>query len=87
MIQDIAPKVFHNEFENKQPDDRASILVFKDRKCLIWRGKYDDISFPTKKDCGDGLFYTYLFRIDDEESRRIGKCVYRRVEDSVDLPV
>ena len=67
MIQDIAPKVFHNEFENLQPGSNASVLVFKDRKCLIWRGKYGDISFPSAKDCGEGFSYTYLFRIDDEE--------------------
>ncbi len=67
MIQDIAPKVFHNEYENKQPDDQASILIFKDRKCLIGQGQFGEVLFPSKKDCGDGLFYTYLFRIDDEE--------------------
>ena len=67
MIQDIAPKVFHNEYIHKQPDDGASVLIFRERKCLIRREKYGDIAFPAKKECGDVLFYTYLFRIDDEE--------------------
>ena len=67
MIQDIAPKIYYNEFYNKQPDDTAFVLLFKGRKCLIRREKYGDIAFPTKSESGESLFYTYLFRIDDEE--------------------
>lgn len=73
MIQDIAPKVFYNEYIHKQPDDRAFVLIFRERKCLIRREKYGDIVFPTKKECGDGLFYVYLFRIDNDEYY-LGSC-------------
>ena len=67
MIQDIAPKIYYNEYYNKQPDDDAFVLLFNGRKCLIRREKYGDIAFPTKRESGESLFYTYLFRIDDEE--------------------
>ncbi len=67
MIQDIAPKIYYNEYYNKQPDDTAFVLLFKGRKCLIRREKYGDIAFPTKRESGESLFYTYLFRIDEEE--------------------
>lgn len=67
MIQDISPKVFHNEYVHKKPDDSAFVLIFNGRKCLIRREQYGDIVFPTKEECGEGLFYTYLFRVDDQE--------------------
>ncbi len=33
-----------------------------------------------------GFGFLGVFRIDAEESRRLGKCVYRRVADEADLP-
>ena len=67
MIQDIAPKVFYNEYVNKQPDDEAFVLIFKEGKCLIRRDRFEEIHFPEKALCGESLLYTYLFRIDGEE--------------------
>ena len=67
MIQDIYPRVFNNAYEHKQPDGEAYVLIYRDGKCLVRRDAYGDIVFPKRKECSDGLLYTYLFRIDQEE--------------------
>ena len=67
MIQDIYPQIFHNEYERRQPDEDAKVLIYRDRKCLLRQKTREGIVFPTAGDCGEALDYVYLFRIDDEE--------------------
>lgn len=71
MIQDIKPKVFHNEYIEKCPEINDFVMFFMGKKILI---KETDgrIAFPCKQEM-DILFqnaqeevnYTYLFCIDN----------------------
>ena len=67
MIQDIAPKQFYNAYEDLRPDEDATILIYKGRRCLMHLDRRNEVFFPKRKECGGKLHYTYLFRIDDEE--------------------
>ncbi len=67
MIQDIAPKVFHNEYVHKQPGPDDQVLIYKRRRSLMHVDRDGEVMFPLKKECPPRLHYTYLFRIDDEE--------------------
>ena len=67
MIQDIAPHVFHNEYQPERPDAEDTVLAFQPRKVLA-RGAAGEEIYPKVKDIGQvkGKLY-YLFRIDEEK--------------------
>ena len=71
MIQDIAPKVFHNPYiPGKSPRDDDSIYCFDGERALVIE-EGEAIRLPLYKDMtaafGEELEYTYLFAIDDRE--------------------
>lgn len=67
MIQDIFPKVFHNEYVEKTPTDESVILAFNNDTVLV-NNKDGEIEFPRKKEFekAEGT-YIYLFSIDSTE--------------------
>ena len=66
MIQDIAPRVFHNEYKKELPGPDDIIFSFRDREllCVLFESgevrcpKYSEISVDAEK-------LIYLFAIDD----------------------
>ncbi len=65
MIQDIYPKIYHNEYQNAKPKGNDFILVFHKDTVLV-RFKDGKLRYPTLKELGDlPLNYYYLFSIDD----------------------
>lgn len=68
MIQDIAPKTFHNEYENTEANDEDIVLAFSDRNILLAE---DGMRFscPTVKEVTehgvDKAKLQYLFSIDN----------------------
>ncbi len=79
MIQDIAPKVFHNEYQSVRPEAGDTVFVFREKKVLIAGYENEDIVFPKAGDLDAEL--QYLFRIDGqpyflckpEESERLSE--------------
>lgn len=67
MIQDLAPKKFHPEYRNFQPEEDGTIVVVRGRTVLVRRDEREFLSLPKRRDFGDGLTCTYLFSIDGEE--------------------
>ncbi|MGI6118140.1 MAG: NAD(+) diphosphatase [Bilifractor sp.] len=71
MIQDIYPKVFHNEFHDEQPmtvpHDEERVLVYDGGKALVKFDAQDRLTYPTVEDFkGRDVRYTYLFSIDNK---------------------
>lgn len=70
MIQDIAPHVFHNEYEPKSPNPESIILYFRDDRVLM-REKEGQIFFPSyemmlsESEKNRDVKLQYLFAIDD----------------------
>ena len=64
MIQDIAPHVFHNEYEPAAPADSDTVFVFRTNMVLAARDEDGNITFPEAGDYGDEKLQ-YLFRIDE----------------------
>ena len=65
MIQDIFPKIYHNEYRNEKPSEDDFILVFHQNTALI-RYQNEKLRFPTMKELSDfSCSYFYLFSIDD----------------------
>ncbi len=68
MIQDIAPKTFHNEYENTEPKDDDIVLAFSDRNILVAADGFR-FSCPTVGEiCKNGPERSrlqYLFSIDN----------------------
>ena len=63
MIQDIAPSVFHNEYQPVSPGDADTVFVFRQRQvCARWESD-GQIAFPKTGQVPGELIY--LFRIDD----------------------
>lgn len=81
MIQDIAPHEYHNEYKNKQPEERDCILFYEERKVLV---KWEDgkIRFPSYPEAvqwhGTGAGYTYLFTI-DHTGYFLSECICPKV--------
>ena len=76
MIQDIAPRKFHNEYRpNACPADDSPVLSFKGKDLLV-RVNGDKIEFP-KACCFDKKNLVYAFAVDDTEYFlvRIGQSV------------
>ncbi len=65
MIQDIYPKIYHNEYQDIEPTENDFILVFHKNTVLV-RFKDGKLRYPTLKEM-DGLpcDYYYLFSIDN----------------------
>ena len=66
MIQDIYPKVLHNEYVNESPTVEDTVLSFRGRELLCVVGKNGEVRCPTVEELGiesGGLIY--LFKIDD----------------------
>lgn len=73
MIQDIKPKIFHNEFANKEIGSRSKVILFSNRTVLIRRDA-DNIlhlpeygELPAENDIVNLEEYQYIFSIDEEE--------------------
>ena len=68
MIQDIAPHVFNNHFENKKPKEDSFVLVVRNGQILC---RYDDDSkdlfFPCYGEFSDIGKAVYLFSIDEDD--------------------
>ena len=68
MIQDLAPKVYHNEYYEKQPQGHEWALLYRGRECLLKQQEDGKITFPKVSDLsGESIQWQYLFRIDEEE--------------------
>lgn len=68
MIQDIAPKVFHNEYREEIPKGGDTALFYRGKYTLLKKGSEGDIVFPKVSDfTAPGTVFTYLFRIDEEK--------------------
>jgi len=77
MIQDIYPKIYHNEYRDINPSQNDCILIFHKNKVLI-RFQEDKLRYPTLQEFKDHaktsvsfkadkyIFY-YLFSIDDRK--------------------
>ncbi|NBJ91106.1 NAD(+) diphosphatase [Parablautia muri] len=65
MIQDIYPKIYHNEYHDIKPTENDFILIFHKNMVLL-RFKDVKLRYPTLKEIA-GLPYTYyyLFSIDN----------------------
>lgn len=80
MIQDIYPKIFHNEFHDIAPEENDFILIFHKSKVLI-RFQDDKLRYPSRQEfesraeypsgntCPVSAKYTfhYLFSIDENK--------------------
>ena len=65
MIQDIYPKIYHNEYHDVKPAENDFIFVFYKNTVLLrfWEGK---LRYPTLKEmAGLPYVYYYLFCIDN----------------------
>lgn len=76
MIQDIGPKIFHNEFINKEIESKSKVILFSGRTVLVRRDKDNTLHLPEYSEmlvesCAAGLEetkkYQYIFSIDKEE--------------------
>lgn len=67
MIQDIQPKKFRNEFEDKNPSDESFVMLFCE-KGLLLKEKDGEILFPEFKEFKDkDLSLTFAFKIDGDD--------------------
>lgn len=65
MIQDIFPKVYHNEYKNIEPAENDFILVFHKNTVLI-RYQDEKLRYPTFREMAEfPCRYHYLFSIDN----------------------
>lgn len=65
MIQDIAPKVLHNQYVYKEPKETDYIAVFSENYILLKQcGK--SLEFPMLKDFQDVPVCEYLFAVDED---------------------
>lgn len=65
MIQDILPKIYHNEYQDIKPGENDFILVFHKNTVLV---RYQDgkLRYPTLAEMSNVTCeYYYLFSIDD----------------------
>lgn len=65
MIQDIYPKIYHNEYQDTKPTEDDFILVFHKNEVLL-RFQNEKLRYPTLKEMnGLPCDYYYLFSIDN----------------------
>ncbi len=68
MIQDIAPRKFYIEYQNKQPAGYETALVYNGPLTLLRMDEDGVLTYPKTRDFdGTNAEFTYLFRIDEEE--------------------
>ncbi|MBR0411634.1 MAG: NAD(+) diphosphatase [Eubacterium sp.] len=63
MIQDIMPRIFHNDYSPKEPEKDDIVFVFRHGKILAQLQENGKVVFPTAEAFSEKL--QYLFRIDD----------------------
>lgn len=64
MIQDIYPRIYHNEYHDTKPTENDFILVFHKNTVLV-RFQDEKLRYPTLKEtCHFSCEYYYLFSID-----------------------
>lgn len=64
MIQDIYPKVYHNEYHEARPEQDDLVLIYQKDKVLV-RYEGDKVRYPRVEELTDyDCTYTYLFSID-----------------------
>ncbi len=66
MVQDIAPKFLHNEYQDKAPTQESRVIVFSANGALL-KGKEEEWSLPQKKEVLSGQECQYAFCVDEEE--------------------
>ncbi len=67
MIQDISPKKYHNEYQEKEAARSDTVLVYREREVLVQRDERGDIHFPTLGELGKCCrIVAYLFEISGE---------------------
>lgn len=65
MIQDIFPRIYHNEYKNEQPSEKDFVLIFSKNTVLI-RFQNEKLRYPTLAEmAGFSCEYYYLFSIDN----------------------
>lgn len=65
MIQDIFPRIYHNEYHDMQPTEHDFVLVFNKNTVLV-RYQSGRLRYPSFKEMkGFPCDYYYLFSIDD----------------------
>lgn len=65
MLQDIYPKIYHNEYQDMKPEENDFILIFHKNTVLL-RFQEEKLRYPTLKEMGGfPCDYYYLFSIDD----------------------
>ncbi len=65
MIQDISPKIYHNEFKDARPADHDFILVFH-KNTVLFRYQDGKLRYPVLTELkAYSLTYHYLFSIDN----------------------
>lgn len=68
MIQDISPKKYHNEYQEKEASGSDTVLVYRDREVLVKRDETGEISFPSRGELGKSCrIAAYLFNISGED--------------------
>ena len=76
MIQDIAPKVFHNEYFNKEVSEDSFVFIFDERTLLLKKDENTVLSVPQykellKKDENQALAerksFQYIFSMDGND--------------------
>ena len=68
MIQDIAPHVFNNHYENRQPSLDSVVLTVRDGAVLcVLNLAEKDIRFPKVREYPEGSVFQYLFSIDEDD--------------------
>lgn len=65
MIQDIYPRIYHNEYRNLSPSENDFVLVFHKNTALV-RFQNGRLRYPAFKELADyNIIPYYLFSIDD----------------------
>lgn len=65
MLQDIYPKIYHNEYQDMKPEANDFILIFH-KNAVLLRFQDEKLRYPTLKEMsGFPCDYYYLFSIDN----------------------
>lgn len=83
MIQEIAPKIFRNEYRNKKAEGCSGILIFRGREVLVQKTE-EGLGVPTLKMVEKAMELSpddelrYLFSIDDRTFFLLGSLGMKR---------
>lgn len=64
MLQEIAPHIYHNEFQNPAPEDTDLVAIFDGRSALLHEGTYPTVGMIRSLGVPDRDL-VYLFKIDE----------------------